>query len=99
MLGFLFNKVASRELVGSLAAFPVVEAYERMTLKDYHENTGGFSPKGYPLDDAPYARLSYSLNSHLAQYQGNFSAHSHGRPGGVPKNAASGSRRHAPSIG
>lgn len=70
VLGFLFDKVASRDLIGSLAAFPVVEEYERVRLKDYHEHTGGFSPKNYPLDDAPYARLSYSLNSHLAQYRG-----------------------------
>jgi hypothetical protein len=31
VLGFLFDKVASRDLIGSLAAFPVVEEYERVT--------------------------------------------------------------------
>lgn len=70
VLGFLFEKVASRDLVGSLAAFPVVEQYERVRLEDYQEYTGGFSPKNYPLDDAPYARLSFSLNSYLAAYRG-----------------------------
>src|SRR6185369_5416809 len=70
VLRFLFDEVASRDLVGSLAAFPVVEEYERVRLKDYHEYTGGFAPKKYPLDDAPYERLNYSLNSHLAQYRG-----------------------------
>jgi hypothetical protein len=70
VLRFLFEKVASRDLAGSLAAFPVVEHFERVRLKDYHEYTGGFSPRGYPQDDARYGRLSYSLKSYLAAYRG-----------------------------
>jgi hypothetical protein len=70
VLRFLFEKVASRDLAGSLAAFPVVEQFERVRLKDYREHTGGFSPRGYPLDDARYGRLSYSLKYYLAAYRG-----------------------------
>ncbi|MES1188005.1 MAG: hypothetical protein ABUL60_29580 [Myxococcales bacterium] len=69
VLRFLFEKVASRDLVGSLVAFPVVEHFERVRLKDYQEYTGGFSPKNYPQDDAPYGRLGYSLNRYMATYR------------------------------
>jgi hypothetical protein len=69
VLRFLFEKVASRDLVGSLVAFPVVEHFERVRLKDYQEYTGGFSPKNYPQDDARYGRLGYSLNRYMATYR------------------------------
>ncbi len=65
--GFLLEKIASRDIAGSLAVFPVIEHSERVTLKDYVEYTGRVAPGMYPLDDDPHARLSHALASYLAQ--------------------------------
>ena len=69
MLGFLFEKIASRDMAGSLAAFPVVEHSERVTLKEYVEYVGSFAPGTYPLDDDPYGRLNHVLTGYLAEYR------------------------------
>jgi hypothetical protein len=68
-LQFLFGKIASRDLAGSLAAFPVVEHYERVTIKDYVAYTGMFLPGKYPLDDDWYDRLSHALSLYMSQYR------------------------------
>lgn len=67
VLGFLVERLASRDLAGSLSAFPVLEQAERVTLKDRVEYVYHFSPSTYPLDDDRYARLNDALVHYLAQ--------------------------------
>jgi hypothetical protein len=68
VLQFVFQKIASRDMAGSLVAFPVAEYSERVTLKDYVKYTGSFAPGKYPLDDDRYGRLSHAISSYLATY-------------------------------
>jgi hypothetical protein len=68
-LGFLIEKIASRDIAGSLAVFPVVEHAERVTLKDYAEYTGVVAPGMYPLDDDPHARFTHALANYLGAYR------------------------------
>lgn len=68
VLGFLFETIASRDLAASLAAFPVVEHADRVTLKDYVQYTYSFSPERYPLDDDHYGRLNQALAGYMAGY-------------------------------
>lgn len=68
VLGFLVKTLASRNIAESLAAFPIVEYAERVTLKDRIEFTYSFSPNSYPLDDDRYARLTDAAAGYLSQY-------------------------------
>jgi len=61
VLGFLVETIASRNIAESLAAFPIVEHAERVTLKDRLEFTHYLSPTNEPLDDDRYARLHDAL--------------------------------------
>jgi hypothetical protein len=67
VLAFLFQQIANRGVVESLAAFPVVEHYERVTIKDYVKYTGMIVPGQYPLDDDWYDRLSHALAYYMSQ--------------------------------
>ncbi|MES1188006.1 MAG: hypothetical protein ABUL60_29585 [Myxococcales bacterium] len=67
VLGFLVETLASRNIAKSLAAFPIVEHAERVTLKDRLEFTHYLSPTNEPLDDDRYARLHDALVKYLAQ--------------------------------
>jgi hypothetical protein len=66
VLQFVFQKIASRDIAGSLVAFPVIEYYERVTLEDYVKYVGHFSPGQYPLDDDLHGRLNRALTSYSA---------------------------------
>jgi hypothetical protein len=68
VLGFLVETIASRNIAESLAAFPIIEQAERVTLKDRIEFTYYLSPTIEPLDDDRYARLNDALVKYLAQY-------------------------------
>lgn len=67
VLGFLVERLASRDLAGALSSFPVVEHAERVTLKDRVEYAYHFSPNTYPLDDDRYGRLSDAVVQYLVQ--------------------------------
>jgi hypothetical protein len=66
---FLFQQVATRNMVEALRAYPVVEHYERVKLKDYAEYVGHVAASQYPLDDDWYGRLSRTLASYLTDYR------------------------------
>jgi hypothetical protein len=68
-LQFVFEKVASRDIAGSLVAFPVAEYYERVKLEDHIKYVGVFAPRTYPLDDDTYGRLSHALSIYLGSYR------------------------------
>lgn len=67
VIELVFQKIASRDPTGSLVAFPVVEAYERVTLADYVKYVGVYSAQ-YPLDDDKYGRLSRAISGYLGDY-------------------------------
>jgi hypothetical protein len=69
VLGFLVETLASRDIAESLAAFPIVEQAERVTLKDRLEFTYHFSPAAHPLDDDPYARLNDAAFPVVEQFE------------------------------
>lgn len=67
VLGFLVERLASRDLAGALSSFPVLEQAERVTLKDRVEYAYHFSPNTFPLDDDRYGRLSDAMVQYLVQ--------------------------------
>ena len=67
VLGFLVERLASRDLAGALSSFPVLEQAERVTLKDRVEYVYHFSPNTFPLDDDRYGRLSDAMVQYLVQ--------------------------------
>lgn len=69
VLGFLFEKVASRDLAGALAAFPVVEEAERVTRKDLVEYLGATAAETHPPDSDARGRLNYALARRLQDYR------------------------------
>jgi hypothetical protein len=67
VLGFLIERLASRDLAGALSSFPVLEQAERVTLKDRVEYAYHFSPNTIPLDDDRYGRLTDAMVKYLVQ--------------------------------
>jgi hypothetical protein len=69
VIQFVFQKIASRDMAGSLVAFPPAEYYERVTLKDVVKFTGVLAPSTYPLDDDQYGRFNHALMKYLSDYR------------------------------
>lgn len=69
VIRFTFEKIASRDMGGTLVAFPAAEYYERVRLKDVVKFIGVMAPSTYPLDDDQYGRFNHALVNYLGTYR------------------------------